>query len=137
MYGLRTSKWKCVSTRSTCCSSTERYEFALQPCYMSCPSLFLSLMLCALQSLLKVPFAERRALLHRHFRCTEHRFRFATYLDTPDEEQLETFFTQAVRAGCEGLMIKTLRQESTYEPSKRSNKWLKVLFICEVGTMQS
>jgi DNA ligase-1 len=44
--------------------------------------------------------------------------------DTDSLERLEQFFQASLREQCEGLMIKAL--SSTYEPSKRSNKWLNL-----------
>ena len=42
-------------------------------------------------------------------------------------EELEQFLHEAVKDGTEGLMVKTLDGESsTYEPSNRSQNWLKV-----------
>lgn len=41
-----------------------------------------------------------------------------------DPEELELFLNEAVAAGTEGLIVKTL--DSTYEPSKRSAHWLKL-----------
>jgi len=41
-------------------------------------------------------------------------------------EEIEEFLNQSVKIGCEGLIVKTLDATPTYEPSKRSFKWLKL-----------
>lgn len=41
-----------------------------------------------------------------------------------DVEELGNFLNEAVAAGTEGLIVKSM--DSTYEPSKRSVNWLKL-----------
>ena len=43
-----------------------------------------------------------------------------------DTEQMQEFLMESVNNGCEGLMVKTLEDNATYEPSRRSLNWLKV-----------
>ena len=71
----------------------------------------------------------RRAALYSAFKEVEGEFAFATHKDLSDTEEIQTFLNEAIAASCEGLMIKTLHADtigSSYEPSKRSYKWLKV-----------
>eukprot|EP00898_Chlorokybus_atmophyticus_P005360 jgi/Chlat1/5825/Chrsp4S06177 len=46
----------------------------------------------------------------------------------PDEasDKVEAFLHKALGSRCEGIMCKALDEESSYEPSKRSDRWLKV-----------
>ena len=47
------------------------------------------------------------------------------------DQHVHPFTQQSIKDGCEGLMIKTLEQNASYEPSKRSLNWLKVgVSIC-------
>ncbi|GLD94411.1 hypothetical protein PINS_up003022 [Pythium insidiosum] len=92
------------------------------------------------ESLLQMPLGKRRELLMERFEVEAGSFEFATSMDvegvlpgTDDAEAMEvavdkvrTFLEEAVKENCEGLMVKTLEKEATYEPANRSHKWLKL-----------
>lgn len=78
------------------------------------------------ESLLQRSLRERREILHRHFREVPNEFYFAKSIDSTTVEDIQIFLDEAVQSSCEGLMVKTLDVEASYEPSKRSRNWLKV-----------
>lgn len=53
-------------------------------------------------------------------------FQFATAITSNDIEEIQKFLDAAVDSSSEGLIIKTLNKDATYEPSKRSLNWLKL-----------
>ncbi|TDH72972.1 uncharacterized protein CCR75_004305 [Bremia lactucae] len=91
-------------------------------------------------SLLGVSLAQRREKLRELFEVHPGTFEFATSLDVKDcvnvknnseameeaVDKVRNFLEEAVRENCEGLMVKTLEKEATYEPANRSHKWLKL-----------
>ena len=80
-------------------------------------------------SLLNHTLAERRELLLTNFTVVEGKFQFASSLDLKEDGNtifLEEFLENAVKNQCEGLMIKTLHDNATYQPSVRSLNWLKL-----------
>jgi DNA ligase-1 len=81
------------------------------------------------RSLLNCSLAERRALLIKNFSAVEGKFQFASALDLKEDGNtilLEEFLENAVKNQCDGLMIKTLNDNATYQPSVRSLNWLKL-----------
>ena len=78
------------------------------------------------KSLLKQNFLERRKLLHNSFTEVKGHFHFAKHQDAYSFEEIEAFLAESIKDCCEGLMVKTLDVNATYEPAKRSFNWLKL-----------
>ncbi|GME87610.1 unnamed protein product [Ambrosiozyma monospora] len=79
------------------------------------------------ESLLRKSLKERREYLHNNLKTIKTKFQFATKMDSRDINEIDQFLTQSIKDSCEGLMIKALNgPPSHYEPSKRSNNWLKL-----------
>ncbi|MCO5569405.1 hypothetical protein L7F22_023117 [Adiantum nelumboides] len=78
------------------------------------------------KELLQEPLKVRREQLYQSFVEIPKEFTFAKAIISTDLEEIQTFLQDAVNHSCEGLIIKTLVKEATYEPSKRSNNWLKL-----------
>ena len=78
------------------------------------------------EPLIEKTFAQRRRALHAAFEPVRGEFCFAHHKDTDEPEEIAEYLSQAVGVGkCEGLMVKTLDVDATYEPSRRSHNWLK------------
>lgn len=71
-------------------------------------------------------FGERRAAMYDAFEPVHGEFCFAHHKDCYEPEEIAEYLNTATTVGkCEGLMVKTLDVDATYEPSRRSHNWLK------------
>ncbi|CAI5758491.1 unnamed protein product [Candida verbasci] len=84
------------------------------------------------EPLLTKTLTERRQYMQKHIHPLEGQLQFATCRDSTSEskssdEIIHEFLLQSIKDYCEGLMVKVLDgHESHYEPSKRSQFWLKL-----------
>ena len=84
-------------------------------------------------SLLRRPLKARREAMTAAFEPAANKFAFATAVDVDgsvDPVEASEIIQQALEASIvaksEGLMVKTMESNATYEPSKRSLNWLKL-----------
>lgn len=80
------------------------------------------------KSLNKLPILKRKQILKDSFTEIKGKVEVAESYEFKEHniERLNQIFTDSLAAGCEGLMIKSADASSTYEPSKRSQKWIKL-----------
>ena len=76
------------------------------------------------EDLTRQPLPDRRTSLTRCIKVTENvRMSEAKVLDSPSK--VEDFFKEALTAGCEGIMAKSLNDDSVYRAGSRGFLWIK------------
>lgn len=70
------------------------------------------------------PYPVRHKVLEEIIRENE-RFQLAKYLIVDNPEDLERFLEEAVEAGCEGLVCKSLSDDAVYQAGARGWLWIK------------
>jgi len=76
------------------------------------------------KDLTREPYPVRHECLEKMIKKNDH-VRLAEYIVTDDLDELERFFEKAVGDGCEGLMCKSLNEDSVYQAGARGWLWIK------------
>ncbi len=70
------------------------------------------------------PFLERRKILEKVV-VEDERVKLSTGLLTHSPEEVEKIFAEAVEAGCEGVIVKSVGEDSVYRAGARGWQWIK------------
>lgn len=76
------------------------------------------------EELLERPLCDRIQILRENLQEVDAIFKFANSSKCKSVEDIDAHFRDAVQSSCEGVMLKSL--SSPYQPSLRSNSWIKV-----------
>jgi DNA ligase-1 len=71
------------------------------------------------------PYSERRRILEKIIDQSD-RVKLAEALVTDDLDKIEAFFEKAIEAGCEGLVLKSVSENSIYQAGARGWNWIKL-----------
>jgi DNA ligase-1 len=77
------------------------------------------------KDLTTTPYLERRKALEKITDQTD-RVKVAEALVTDDVNKIEDFFEKAIEAGCEGLVLKSVSNDSIYQAGARGWNWIKL-----------
>lgn len=79
-------------------------------------------------AVVKKDLETRRAILKTMMKEVPGKVQYAVGRDFSElnEEEIQAFLDESIAGSCEGLMLKTLNDNATYLPSKRSLNWLKL-----------
>jgi DNA ligase-1 len=70
------------------------------------------------------PYPIRRQMLEDAIKESD-RVKVAKYIITSDVKELEKFFLEAIESGCEGLVCKSMAEDSVYQAGARGWLWIK------------
>ncbi|MGB9853926.1 MAG: ATP-dependent DNA ligase [Candidatus Bathyarchaeales archaeon] len=70
------------------------------------------------------PYPVRREALEKTIKESE-RVKVAKYIITDNVKELENFFLEAIEDGCEGLVCKSIAEDSVYQAGARGWLWIK------------
>jgi DNA ligase-1 len=70
------------------------------------------------------PYPKRREMLEKIVQADD-RVRLAKSITTSSVEELEKFFQEAIEDGCEGLVCKSIGEDSVYQAGSRGWLWIK------------
>jgi DNA ligase-1 len=76
------------------------------------------------RSLMEIPYAERRLKLINSVKESS-KIKIAKSRVVTDVETADKFFNEALEAGCEGIMAKSIEDKSIYKPGAREFLWIK------------
>lgn len=108
-----------LSTRKR--KDVQESEIKVQVCVVAFDLIFLNG-----KSLVKLPLKERRKLLRESFIEVENEFMFVHCTDGNTADVMQEFLEESIKGNCEGLMVKSLEVDASYEIAKRSHNWLKL-----------
>ncbi|BAB60403.1 DNA ligase [Thermoplasma volcanium GSS1] len=77
------------------------------------------------KDLSKTPYAERRRILEGLFKENDN-FKLAKRIVSSDTGTITKFFNQAIEDGCEGLVAKSMADDSYYKAGARGWLWIKL-----------